>query len=152
MAASTAEMEAVHGIGGTTASALNAFFAEPRNRELIRRLESAGLTMTEPVERAEYTPLEGKSFVITGTHPSSRSDLTTLVEHHGGRVAGSVSRKTDYVVAGENPGSKLDKAQELGIAIIDESGLRDLIRTGSGSQDVSGEVAAGPSDTEMEMT
>ena len=152
MQASTAELEAVHGIGGTTASALHTFLAEPRNRQLIQRLEAAGLNMEEPVERADYLPLEGKSFVITGTHPSSRSELTTLVEHHGGRVSGSVSRKTDYVVAGENPGSKLDKAQELGITIIGEEELRDLIRSGIEAQDDSGAQPAGPSAPDSERT
>ncbi|HEU5208594.1 MAG TPA: NAD-dependent DNA ligase LigA [Longimicrobiales bacterium] len=120
------EIAAVHGIGATTAEALAAFLAEPRNRELIARLREAGLRMDEPVERAESTSLAGKTFVVTGTHRLSRKEITGLIERHGGRVTGSVSKATDYLVAGESPGSKLDRAQELGVEVIDEDGLLAL--------------------------
>jgi DNA ligase (NAD+) len=121
------QFEAVHGIGGTTARALAAFLAEPRNRALIERLREAGLNMEEPVERAERTTLSGRTFVITGTHAMSRKELTGIIERHGGRVTGSVSKSTDYLVAGEAPGSKLDRARELGVAVVDQEGLLRLL-------------------------
>lgn len=120
------EIAAVHGIGATTAGALAAFLAEPRNRELIARLREAGLRMDEPVEPAESTSLAGKTFVVTGSHRLSRKEITGLIERHGGRVTGSVSKATDYLVAGESPGSKLDRAKELGVEVIDEDGLLAL--------------------------
>jgi DNA ligase (NAD+) len=125
--ATAAELEALHGIGHTTAAALAAYMSEPRNQALIERLREAGVTMTEPVERAERSTLAGRTFVITGTHGLSRKELTSLIERHGGRVAGSVSKSTSYLVAGENPGSKLDRARELGVQVLDEESLRTLI-------------------------
>lgn len=127
MAASAEDFAAVHGIGATTASALAAFLAEPRNQGLIERLREAGLNMTEPVERAERTTLAGRTLVVTGTHAMSRKDMTNLIERHGGRVSGSVSKKTDYLVAGDSPGSKLDRARELGVQVLDEAGLLALL-------------------------
>jgi DNA ligase (NAD+) len=128
--ASEASFAAIHGIGATTAGALAAFLAEPRNRKLIERLKAAGVNMTEPVERAEQTSLSGLTFVITGTLPAlSRKEATEFIEHHGGRVTGTVTRSTDYLVAGESPGSKLDRARELGITVLDEAGLFELART-----------------------
>lgn len=126
MTASETEVAAVHGIGATTAAALIAFLHDPNNRALIERLRDAGLTLAESVERAEHPSLEGLTFVITGTHPSSRNDLVALIERHGGRVTGSVSRSTDHVVAGESPGSKLERARELGVSVIDEAELRRM--------------------------
>jgi DNA ligase (NAD+) len=124
LAASDAEIEAVPGIGPTIAQAVTAFFHERRNRDLIDRLRRAGLTMTEPQAAARGGPLEGLTFVLTGTLPSlSRADATALIEGAGGRVTGSVSRKTDAVVAGEEAGSKLEKARELGVEVIDEAEL-----------------------------
>jgi DNA ligase (NAD+) len=126
LAAHEDEFAAVHGIGRTTANTLAGFLAEESNRALIRKLAAAGLNLTEPVERAEHSTLEGLTFVITGTHRSSRKDLTSLIERHGGRVTGSVSKSTDYLVAGESPGSKLDRARELQVQVIDEDGLTRL--------------------------
>ncbi|HSR15993.1 MAG TPA: helix-hairpin-helix domain-containing protein, partial [Gemmatimonadales bacterium] len=115
---------AVPGIGPTIASAVHAWFANRKNRALVARLEEAGLRMDEPDTVSRGGPLEGLSFVLTGTLPSlSRDEAKALIERAGGRVAGSVSRKTDAVVAGEDPGSKLDKARDLGIEIIDEAEL-----------------------------
>lgn len=122
-AASEEQIAAVHGIGATTAEALAAFLAEPRNQALIGRLREAGLRMDEPVERADSASLEGKTFVVTGTHRMSRKEITGFIERHGGRVTGSVSKATDYLVAGESPGSKLDRARELGVVVIDEDAL-----------------------------
>jgi DNA ligase (NAD+) len=126
LAAGVEELVAVHGIGSTTATALAAFLAEPRNQALLDRLRDHGLNTTEPVQRAERTTLAGLTFVVTGTHGMSRKELTSVIERHGGRVAGSVSKNTSYLVAGENPGSKLDRARTLGVTIIDEHGLLAL--------------------------
>jgi DNA ligase (NAD+) len=130
MDAEVAALAAVHGIGATTAEAVGAYMAEPRNRQLIERLAAAGLRMEEPVERAEHSTLAGHTFVVTGTHAMSRKEITSLIERHGGRVTGGVSRSTDFLVAGESPGSKLDRATELGIRIIDEQELLALAASG----------------------
>jgi DNA ligase (NAD+) len=125
--ATAADFAAVHGIGETTAAALAAYLQEPRNRELIERLREAGVNMVEPVERAEHRPFEGLTFVVTGTLPTmSRKEVTEFIERRGGRVAGSVSRATSYLVVGESPGSKLDRARELGIPVLSEEQLRAL--------------------------
>lgn len=127
MDAQEAEIAAVHGVGHITAAALTAYFREPRNRELIERLRAAGLQFTEPVQRAEQNPLDGLTFVITGTLPAlSRKDAAALIEGHGGRVAGTVTGSTDYLVVGERPGSKLDRARELGVSLLTEGELRAL--------------------------
>jgi DNA ligase (NAD+) len=129
LAASKEEMAAVHGIGDTTAAALAGFLHDKGNRKLLGRLRDAGLNTVEPVERAAHTSLEGLTFVITGTHNVSRKDLSSFIERHGGRVTGSVSRSTDYLVAGSDPGSKLDRARELGVKVVDEPELRELAAT-----------------------
>ncbi|HSJ13667.1 MAG TPA: NAD-dependent DNA ligase LigA [Longimicrobiales bacterium] len=125
--ASEPELAAVHGIGQTTAAAVHAFLHEPHNCALLERLAAAGVNQEEPVERAERTTLQGLTFVITGTHTASRKELSSLIERHGGRVAGSVSGATDYLLAGDSPGSKLGRARELGVRVLDESGLHELI-------------------------
>ena len=130
LAATEDEFAAVHGIGRTTAAALATFLAEPRNRALLDRLRAAGVNTEEPVERAEQSTVQGLTFVITGTHARSRKELTSLIERHGGRVTGSVSRTTDFLVAGESPGSKLDRARELGVRTIDERELLALVGAG----------------------
>ena len=104
--------------------------AEDRTRELVGRLEKHGLRMEEegPAPPAEG-PLVGKTLVLTGTLPNlSRDDAAERIEAAGGKVTGSVSKKTDYVVAGADPGSKLTKAQELGTEVLDEDGLLALLR------------------------
>ena len=124
LAADVDRLAGVHGVGGTTAEAVVAWFAEPRNRELVARLRSAGLRMDEPIERAERQPFAGLTFVITGTLPTlSRKEATDVIERHGGRVTGSVSRNTDYLVVGEDAGSKLARARELGVAVLTEPEL-----------------------------
>ena len=131
MEATQDEIGEVPGVGPAIAEAVAAFFAEPRNRELIRRLERAGLTFSEPHAAAADGALRGKTYVLTGTLPTlSRPRATELIEAAGGRVAGSVSRKTDAVVAGEDAGGKLEKARACEVEIIDESELlRRLGRT-----------------------
>jgi DNA ligase (NAD+) len=129
------EIGDVRGVGPTIAEAVAGFFAEPRNRKLVERLAKLGLTMTEPraAARTGGGPLAGQTYVITGTLPElSREAATRLIEEAGGHVTDSVSKKTTAVVAGESPGSKLDKAKTLGIAVIDEAELlRRATETGS---------------------
>jgi DNA ligase (NAD+) len=124
MRAGEEEIGSVNGVGPTIAEAAAAFFAERRNRELIGRLERAGLTFKEPRAASADGALKGKTYVLTGTLPTlSRSRATELIEAAGGRVAGSVSRTTDAVVAGADAGGKLEKARECEVEIIDEAEL-----------------------------
>ncbi len=132
MDASEEAINDVPGIGGAIAEAVVGFFGEPRNRRLIERLERAGLTFVEPRAAEAGGALAGKAYVLTGTLPTlSRSEATELIERAGGRVAGSVSKKTDAVVAGADAGGKLEKARALGVEVIDEAEL--LRRVGRGS-------------------
>jgi DNA ligase (NAD+) len=127
--ASEEELQASAGIGPELASSVALFFKQKANRAMIERLRKAGVVMTAARRaRATTGPLSGKTFVLTGTLPTlSRERATEMIEDAGGRVTGSVSKKTDYVVAGDEPGSKLAKAQTLGIAVIDEDGLKSLL-------------------------
>ncbi|HTH63328.1 MAG TPA: NAD-dependent DNA ligase LigA [Gemmatimonadales bacterium] len=114
----------IRGVGPEIAEAVAEFFATPANRKLIERLTKLGLTLEEPVAAAGSGPLAGQIYVITGTLPTlSRDAATRLIEAAGGHVADSVSKRTTAVVAGENPGSKLDKAGTLGIPVIAEAEL-----------------------------
>jgi DNA ligase (NAD+) len=127
MNASAEEYASIHGIGGTTAEALAAFMQEEHNRAVIQRLAEVGVNMEEQVEELTDNKFSGLSFVITGTLPTmSRKEASTFVESRGGRVSSSVSKSTDYVVVGDDPGSKFEKARQLGIRILDEAGLRKL--------------------------
>ena len=131
MAASAEELERVNEVGPRVSQAIREFFDESRNRELVHKLEKAGLAMTAE-KRKKTEQLEGLTFVLTGTLANlSREDAKTKIEAAGGRVSGSVSKKTNYVVAGEDAGSKLDKARELGVSVIDEAELDRLLRGGS---------------------
>jgi DNA ligase (NAD+) len=124
MAAAEGGIGDVQGVGPTIAEAVTGFFTEPRNRRLVERLEQAGLTFTEPRAAGGSGRLEGQTFVITGTLPTlSRARATELIEEAGGRVAGSISKKTTALVAGEEAGSKLEKAKSLGVEVIDEAEL-----------------------------
>jgi len=116
-------------IGPVVARSISAFFTDPLNRELIEQLRAAGVHWpeSEPAQQAPK-PLQGKTFVLTGTLPTlTRDEAAQKIEAAGGKVAGSVSKKTGYVVAGEEAGSKLAKAQELGIPVLDEAGLLRLL-------------------------
>jgi DNA ligase (NAD+) len=127
MAASADDLERVNEVGPRVSQAIREFFDEEKNRELIRKLQAAGLTMTAE-KRKKSSQLEGLTFVLTGTLPNlAREDAKAKIEAAGGRVSGSVSKKTNYVVAGEEAGAKLDKARELGVKVIDEAGLKDLL-------------------------
>ncbi|MBA2457994.1 MAG: NAD-dependent DNA ligase LigA, partial [Gemmatimonadales bacterium] len=130
MAANEEDINAVPGVGPTIAAAATAFFQEPRNRKLIQRLEKFGVNFKEPRAASADGALVGKTYVLTGTLPTlSRTQATDLIEDAGGRVVGTVSKKTDAVVAGEEAGSKLEKARSLGVEVIDEAEL--LRRVGS---------------------
>jgi len=124
LAATEEQIAEVRGIGPTIAAAVAAFFREQRNRELIGRLAACGLRMDEPVKVTAGGVLDGQTFVLTGTLPAlSREEATRLIEQAGGAVTGSVSKKTAAIVAGEEPGSKLEKAKALGIPVWDEAEL-----------------------------
>jgi DNA ligase (NAD+) len=122
----------VNDVGPVVAASVARFFAEPHNREGIEQLRAAGVHWTEGApQRTAPGTLAGLTLVLTGTLPTlARDDAKALIEAAGGKVAGSVSRNTDYVVAGADAGSKLAKAGELGVAVLDEAGLRNLIAHG----------------------
>lgn len=116
-------------IGAKIAASLVSFFEEPENLETIEKLKAAGVNTKEVVVTGAEGPLSNKTLVLTGSLESlTRNEATELIERHGGRVSSSVSRKTDYVVAGTDPGSKLDKARQLGIPILTESEFLELIK------------------------
>jgi DNA ligase (NAD+) len=123
------ELERVQEVGPKVAASVHEFFSIEKNRELVKRLADLGLKMTAE-KKQRSTQLQGLTFVLTGTFPTlSREEAKEKIEAAGGKVSGSVSKKTSYVVAGEEAGSKLTKAQELNIPIIDETGLLALIDT-----------------------
>ena len=124
--ASEADLVRIGGFGEKTAAAVRAWFAEPGNRDLVRELQTAGLVPTPPAVAS--SALAGKTFVLTGTLPTlSREDATAKIEAAGGKVSGSVSKKTHYVVAGADAGSKLEKARTLGVAMLDEAEFLRLL-------------------------
>ena len=129
MAASETELLEVPDVGPIVAKSIRTFFDQPHNVEVVKDLRSLGVTWEEGAPgKPTVLPLAGKTFVITGTLPSmGRDDAKALIEAAGGKVAGSVSKKTHYVVAGAEAGSKLEKAQELGVAVLDENGLKELL-------------------------
>ena len=122
------ELQQVEEVGPRIAKSIVEFFAEPKNRELVEELRAAGLTL-KGKKKERGTKLAGKTFVLTGTLANyTRDEAKKLIEDAGGKVAASVSKKTDYVVAGTDAGSKLEKAKELGIAVVDENGMEDLLK------------------------
>ncbi len=127
MEASAEELERVEEVGPRISQAILEFFADKENRNLVKRLEDAGVDMTAE-KKQRSTQLSGLTFVLTGTLPKmTREEAKEKIEAAGGKTAGSVSKKTSYVVAGEEAGSKLDKARELKIPVIDEEGLLALL-------------------------
>ncbi|HUH64515.1 MAG TPA: NAD-dependent DNA ligase LigA [Terracidiphilus sp.] len=125
-AASIAKLEEVEEVGPRIADSIREFFEEPRNRRLVEDLRKAGLTF-KGKKKERGTKLAGQTFVLTGTLANySREEAKKMIEDAGGRVSGSVSKKTDYVVAGADPGSKIDRARELGVKVIGEEEMRQL--------------------------
>jgi DNA ligase (NAD+) len=129
MAASEAELMQSEGIGAQIAASVVLFFAQEPNRAMIERLRAAGVDLTAPKrERTPAGPLAGLTLVLTGTLPAlTREEATELIVAAGGKVSSAVSKKTSYVVAGDEAGTKLAKAEALGIAVLDEDGLRALL-------------------------
>ncbi len=133
MAASAEALQQVPDVGPVVATSIAHFFAEAHNREVITALRAAGVVWAEGTPQAlapmPTLPFAGKTFVLTGTLPNlSREDAKAMIEALGGKVAGSVSKKTHYVVAGDAAGSKLEKARELGLVVLDEVQFRELIQ------------------------
>ena len=127
MKASAEELQEVNEVGPRIAESIAEFFSDEHNRQLVNDLRKAGLTLTGQ-KKEKGTQLAGKTFVLTGTLARhSRDEAKKKIEDAGGRVSGSVSKKTDYVVAGSDAGSKLDKARELGVAVIDEEEMEALL-------------------------
>jgi DNA ligase (NAD+) len=116
-------------VGPVVAESIHTFFQQPHNREVVEQLRACGLTWPEGEPAARVPkPLAGKTVVLTGTLPTlTRDEAKDMLEAAGAKVAGSVSKKTDYVIAGAEAGSKLDKARELGVAVLDEQGLKELL-------------------------
>ena len=129
MAAQKEQIESIHEIGGKMADSLLEFFGQPQNKAEIEKLRQAGVNFLSLAPEVEGGVLEGKTFVLTGTLPTlKREEAKELIEAQGGKVSGSVSKKTDYVVAGEEAGSKLIKAQSLNIPVISEEELRNMLK------------------------
>ncbi len=128
MEASEEDLAAIRDVGGVMAEEIHRFFEQSHNREVIEALVGNGLRW-EPIEVSKGPrPLEGKTFVLTGALDDfTRDDAKAAIEGLGGRVTGSVSKKTDYVVVGADPGSKRDKAEALGVELLDEAGFKELL-------------------------
>jgi DNA ligase (NAD+) len=129
VAASVTELGEVHGVGPQIAESVAKFFADDTNRTMLKRLAAAGLRVRETGFAEGPRPLDGKTFVLTGTLARlTRDEARDLILRRGGRVTGSVSRKTDYVVGGESPGSKVDDARRLGVTILDEPAFLAMVQ------------------------
>jgi DNA ligase (NAD+) len=129
MDASLEQLQAVPDVGPVVAQSLRTFFDQAHNREVVEQLRACGVSWQEgePAPQAQQ-PLAGKTFVLTGTFPTlSRDQAKDWLEAAGAKVAGSVSKKTDFLVAGADAGSKLDKAQTLGVVVLDETGMLALL-------------------------
>jgi DNA ligase (NAD+) len=130
-AAGVTDLQYAEEVGPRVAESIFQFFREPRNQELVDRLHVAGLQFAYVSTRPKSGPLAGLTFVLTGTLPTlNRDDAARLIETAGGKVTAAVSKKTSYVVAGEDAGAKLQKARQLGLRVIDEAGLLHLIEVG----------------------
>ena len=127
--ASEEELTAVGDIGKVSADCIRSYFSDEKNQVVLQRLAQAGVNMTAEESETVDSVISGKTLVVTGTLPTlGRKEAQTLIERYGGKVSGSVSKKTDYVLAGESAGSKLTKAQELGIRVISEDELYDMLQ------------------------
>jgi DNA ligase (NAD+) len=128
--ATTEQIEQVEGVGPIMAEQLREELAEEPALKLIERLRERGLNfeLDESERRVQGGPLDGKTLVLTGTLPNlTRDEATRMIKRAGGKITGSVSKNTDYVIAGENPGTKLEKAEKVGTEVLDEDGLRTLV-------------------------
>lgn len=126
--ASIEELQRIPDVGEVVAQSIRDFFSEPRNRKVIERLEKLGVRPTvEPKKESSDSAIAGSTFVITGTLSQPREEIAEIIIGRGGKVSGSVSKKTNYVLAGEEAGSKLEKAKQLGVRVIDESEFRKLL-------------------------
>ena len=127
MSATVEELLQIDDVGEKMAESIVHYFNESETRELIEKMKAAGVNMVAEKQNIG-DKLSGKTFVLTGTLPTlKRADAQKIIEENGGKVSGSVSKKTDFVVAGEEAGSKLDKAQSLGVAVISEEDLLSII-------------------------
>lgn len=128
-AANVEELSAIQDIGPATAECIYSFFRNEENRTILRKLELAGVNMTMPVVEAASDRLQGMTFVVTGTmERRGRKEMEELIISHGGKAAGSVSKKTSYLIAGENAGSKLEKARSLGVPVLTEEEFEEMIK------------------------
>jgi len=127
MTAKAEELEQIEGIGPVLAQSIAEFFANDGNRQMIARLREGGVQFPPYRAARGGGPLDGKTFVITGTLSEPRGHFKKLIEQNGGKVTGSVSSNTDYLLCGEDPGSKRDKAEKLKVPIIGEDELRKLL-------------------------
>jgi DNA ligase (NAD+) len=127
--ASAEQLQEIEGVGPNIAASIVDWFAQPANRKVLKKLRTVGVwpVAKKDGKKKKEGALSGLTFVVTGTLPNlSREDAKEFIEANGGKVTDSVSKKTSYLVLGENPGSKLDKARSLGVKVIDETGLRKL--------------------------
>jgi DNA ligase (NAD+) len=129
MESSPEELQRIHDVGEVVGQSIAQFFREPANREIIQKLRAAGLNLTSEKTSAANvdSQIAGTTWVITGTLTQPREEIAELIIQRGGKVSGSVSKKTSYVLAGEEAGSKLDKAKQLGVPIIDEAAFRKML-------------------------
>jgi DNA ligase (NAD+) len=133
--ASLDELQTIEGVGPNIASAIVDWFNRPANRAVLRKFKGLDIwpESTLDMEQPTSQTLTGMTFVVTGTLPGfSREGIKEYIVSHGGKVTDSVSKKTSYLVAGEGTGSKLDKAREIGIALLDEQGLLNLVKARQG--------------------
>jgi len=147
-AAPVEQLADVDGVGPTIAAAVADWFRDPRHREIVERIGAGGASLTDAVSDEGPRPLEGVAVVITGSLPGfSRDSATEAVQERGGRVSGSVSKKTTFLIAGDAPGSKYDKALQLGVPVLDETGLQALLDAGP---DAARALAVSPPDSAPE--
>ena len=125
---SAAPLLRIDGLGPVLVDNIIAWFADEHNQRIIAKMKAVGVNMQDEKKVAASDALQGKTFVLTGTLPTmSREEASALIESHGGKVSGSVSSKTHFVLVGESPGSKADKARQLGIPIISEADLKIMV-------------------------
>ena len=131
-AASLEELSGVEGVGPVIAESVQDWFTTEWHRQILKKWAAAGVRMADEVDESRPKTLAGLTIVVTGSLEGfSRDEAKEAVLSRGGKAAGTVSKKTDFVVVGENAGSKADKARELGLTILDEAGFRDLLESGS---------------------